>query len=97
MKVQELIKLINENELYSLSDAEDLIYDAAEIVEHAIELDQHRWYSVATDVYKCDDGYVGVCGVFQSFSESQTHEDIDFLCEAEEYEEVLTVTYKPKT
>lgn len=95
MKVQELINLISENKLYSLCDAEDLIDDNATKVDSGIDLDEHRWFSIAADVYKCDDGYVGVYGVFQNFSEMQTYEDIDILCEAEEFEEITKVSYRP--
>lgn len=95
MKVQELINLISENKLYSLCDAEDLIGDKATKVDSGIDLDSHRWFSIAADVYKCDDGYVGVYGVFQNFSEMQTYEDINILCEAEEFEAITRVSYLP--
>ena len=42
------------------------------------------------------DGFVGVWGAYQSFLEMQTWEDLDVICEACEYEEYTTVSYKPK-
>lgn len=93
MTVQELINLITENRFYSLLEVEDAI-DCKKVAS-GLELDKHRWYSKATDVYKCDDGFVGVKGVYQSFSDMQDWRDIDVLCEAEEYKEVQTVTYEP--
>lgn len=97
MKVQELIDLLDSNyPLYSLWDAKDVIGKNAKKVASGLELDEHRWYSVATDVYVCDDGYVGVRGAYQSFSEQQMWSDIDVTCTAEEYEAIQTITYKPK-
>lgn len=97
MKVQELIDLIiSEYPIYSVWDAEEIIGKKAEKVASGLELDEHRWYSIATDVYKCDDGFVGVRGAYQSFSELQGWPDIDVPCFAEEYEAVQTITYQPK-
>ena len=101
MKVQEVIDLINErDDLYSLYDAEYTInpYGSTRCkkVADGLELDEHRWYSIATDVYECEDGFVGVTGAYQSFSESQTWEDIGVQCGAEEYKSVQTTTYVPK-
>ena len=53
------------------------------MVEKGLNLDQHRWYSIATNIYKCSDGYVKVTGAYQSFSEAQTWEDINVFSEAE--------------
>ncbi len=94
MTVQELIDLISENNYYSLWEVEDDI--PCKKVDSGLNLDEHRWYSCATDVYVCDDGYVGVTGPYQSFSETQTWKDINVLCTAEEYKVVLKRTYKPK-
>lgn len=100
MKVQELIDLIiSEYPIYSMWDAEEIIGKKAEKVASGLDLDEHRWYSIysiATDVYKCDDGFVGIRGAYQSFSEQQGWSDIDVTCFAEEYEAVQTITYKPK-
>lgn len=98
MKVQELIDAVNNSEesIYSLWQLEDVIPDLPECVAEGLELDEHRWYSVAVNVYKCEDGFVGVWGTYQSFSEMQGWSDIDILCEAEEYKQVPSVTYVPK-
>ena len=63
--------------------------------ESCLNLDEHRWYSIATDVYECEDGLVGVTGAFQSFSESQTWEDIGVMCGAEQYKVITSITYVP--
>lgn len=96
MKVQELINLINEEPLYSLWDADDVIGKNAKMVASHLDLDEHRWYNMAVNVYECEDGFVGVFGVYQSFSERQTWEDINVVCEASRYKEVKTVTYMPE-
>lgn len=96
MKVQEAINKINNSEepLYSIFTAEELI-DGEEVVEHQ-DLDEHRWYSIATRVYKLEDGYLGVRGAYQSFSEMQMWSDIDVLCKAFEMEPVPSVKYVKK-
>lgn len=96
MKVQEIIDLVNKEPLYSLWDAEDVIGGKAKQVASGLKLDEHRWYSTAVDVYQCDDGFVGVWGAYQSFSEMQTWQDIDIVCEASKYKEVQSVTYEPE-
>jgi len=96
MKAQDLINLINENPLYSLWDADDVIDKKAKKVASHLELDEHRWYSTAVNVYECEDGFVGIFGVYQSFSESQMLDDINVVCEASRYKEVKTVTYIPE-
>ena len=96
MKVQELINLINEKPLYSLWDADDVIGKNAKMVASHLDLDEYRWYSMAVNVYECEDGFVGVFGVYQSLSESQTWKDINVVCEASRYKEVKTVTYIPE-
>lgn len=96
MKVQEAIDLINNSEesLYSIFDAEELI-DGKEVVEHQ-DLDEHRWYSTAIRVYEMEDGYLGIWGAYQSFSEMQGWSDIDVLCEAFEMEAVPSIAYVKK-
>lgn len=53
-------------------------------------------YAKATDVYSCDDGYVGVTGSVEKFDECAMWEDFFKACFAEEYEVVRTFTYVPK-
>lgn len=98
MKKKELIDLINNNEdcLYSIFDAEDIIQKEVKCVASELELDRHRWYSICVNVYACEDGYVGIRGVNQLYSDTMIFSDCDVICEAEEYEEVTTITYKAK-
>ena len=100
MKVQELIDYVNSNGFYSLYEFEDSLTDRQfkelKIVSENINIDRHRWYEVSTTIYKVEDGYVGVRGVTHLYSEDMTYSDCDYLCEASEYEEVQTVSYREK-
>ena len=93
MKVQEAIDIIEESCLYALWMVN--LKDCKRVAE-GLNLDEHRWYSIATNVYECEDGFVGVRRVYQSFSEMQDWEDIGVLCTAEEYVATPSITYKPK-
>jgi hypothetical protein len=97
MKVQDLIELINNSEdLYCLEDAEDIIPNDINCVASELDVDKHRWFSTAVDVYACEDGYVGVCGVNTIYSEYMSPRDCNYPCEAFEYESVQIISYKPK-
>lgn len=98
MKVEEAIDKIEKSFIYSLHSVADYFgpLKGCKCVAEGLNLDEHRWYSIATNVYECEDGFVGVTGAYQSFSESQSWEDIDVVCTAEEYITVPTITYKPK-
>ena len=100
MKVQELINYVDERNLYSLWDFEESLTDEKfnelKKVAKGLEIDKHRWYEVSTTVYKVEDGYVGVRGVTHLYSEGMSYSDCDYLCEASEYEEVQTISYRVK-
>lgn len=97
MTTGQLIELINESLLYSLYDARKILSKhKIPQVAHELGADRHRWYEVATDVYKCEDGFVGITGVSCLYSENIMYMDCDTPCTAEEYEEVVEVTYKKK-
>ena len=98
MKVKELLDLISNSEetFYSLDDFEDFIDNKCEKVASHLDLDEHRWYSCATDVYKCEDGYVGVYAGYQLFTEQMYWADVDPCVDVEEYEAFTTVAYRPK-
>ena len=85
-QAEQFAEAINSKHLYSLYDANEeaqqMCYEA-ERIERGLNIDQHRWYSKATDVYKLKDGYVKVEGAYQSFSEAQDWTDINVICEAE--------------
>lgn len=99
MKVQELIGFINEAAFSSLWEADDEIqakFGKQVKVAIGLNFDEYRWYSMTTDVYQCEDGYVGVTGCSQLKSEMMSWSDAYAITRAEEYEAVQTVTYKRK-
>lgn len=97
MKTQELINLINDHEgLYSLLEAENIIPTDIELVAEGLESDARRWFETATDIYKCEDGFVGINGVKRIYSEMMSSSDCDITCTALEYQAVPSITYKPK-
>ena len=97
MKVEEFIKLINEGEFWSLAEVDDSgLGEGFERIQSGNDLDEHRWYSTAEDIYKLEDGYVGVWGLFQIFSELGYSEDYDIKCEAYEVEPVPSIKYIKK-
>lgn len=84
MTCSEFEVTINDVAPYSLWEVTDIAkVNGVELVEKGLNLDQHRWYSIATNIYKCSDGYVKVTGAYQSLSEAQTWEDINVFSEAE--------------
>lgn len=98
MTVQEVINLINnKDDIYSIYMAED--YIKGKVVAEHQDLDEHRWYSIATRVFEVEDGFVGVRGPYQSFSEMQDWSDIAVDCggvEAFEVKPIPSVYYKRK-
>ena len=100
MKVQELIDYVNSNGFYSLYEFEDSLTDRQlelKTVSEDIDVDRHRWYEISTTVYKVEDGYVGIRGISQIYSEYMSDKDCNYLCKASEYEEVQTISYRKKT
>ena len=97
MKVKELIECVNnyENPFIALYDVEDAVDGKTKRVA-TINVDKHRHYSIATDVYQCEDGFVGVTGLHEMFNECSVPSDFDINCEASEYEEVQVISYQPK-
>lgn len=83
MTCSEFEVTINDVAPYSLWEVTDIAeVNGVELVEKGLNLDQHRWYSIATNIYKCSDGFVKVTGAFQSFSEMQGWSDIDVHSDA---------------
>lgn len=97
MKKQELIDLISysEESYYSLFDADLEIPSDVVKVASEIKQEKYRWFTTAVNVYKCEDGYVGVCGVQMVLSDYMSAEDCGYPCEAREYKESTTITYIP--
>lgn len=64
MKVAEVIEKANNAKYRSLFDFEEDF--SLEIVASGLYVDKRRWYETSTEVYKCEDGFVGVTGISQN-------------------------------
>lgn len=96
MKVQEAIKRIEEGGFYSVWEASEELDKDAKLVAPNLDADRHRWYTVSTDVYKLEDGYIGITGVSSINFEQMTYSDCDVKTTVEEFEEFTTVSYRCK-
>lgn len=94
MKVAEVIEKVNSKEYWSLYSFEE-DFDL-EVVASGLYVDKHRWYEISTSVYKCEDGFVGVNGVTQTYSEMMIFKDCFCECHAEEFVPKQVTTYVPK-
>jgi len=106
MQVKEFIdkakRLIRKNNIYSIGQFNDefkieYLIDDIKIVSSAQEVERHRWYSVATDVYMLEDGFVGIKGIYQLFSEQMSYSDTDYIPDVILYEAFPTIAYRRKT
>lgn len=95
MTVKEFIQAIEDGNFCSLGDIKSIEGDFECVSEHQ-DLNQHYWYSTAVDVYKLEDGFVGVWGLFQIFSETSIASDFGITCKAFEMEAVPSITYREK-
>lgn len=97
MTVKEAIKKINSEKCYSIWDAEECLEGDYKLVDRDLEPERHRWHETSVNVYKLDDGYIGIWGLSNIYSELSTAEDFEIQCEADEYEEVQIISYQPKS
>lgn len=96
MKVQEAIEKINGEGFYSVFEAEEVLDRDAKLVKSNLGIDEHRWYTISTNVYQLEDGYIGITGVTSLKSEAMMFSDCDVITQAEEYEEFTTISYRRK-
>ena len=92
----ELINRVNEAHLLSVH-IDDEIDTGDAVFLGSVDPDEHRWYTIATHVYKVADGFVGIRGIARLKSESSDYSDICTESVAFEMEEVPSVTYKRKS
>ena len=78
----DVIKIIEQGNFRCLWEAENELPEDVKMVVEAQKINNHRWYSTAQMIVKCADGYVGISGAYQSFSEMQTWSDINIICTA---------------
>lgn len=95
MTVKEAVKKINNGKFFSLWESVEEVLDDIEPIVKELNLDHHRWYTVATNVYKLDDGFIGITGVIDLRGDMD-FSDCSYETIAEEYEEFTTISYRPK-
>lgn len=97
MKKQELIDFVNTRKFYWLPDfeiSEELNENVCRLLVSTQDYIFEDWYCIATNVYKCEDGFVGVTGIDNlSAGTCEPAEEFDVVCHAEEYSEVPSVKY----
>lgn len=96
MKKEEIIKLVQEYNPRSLWDLGDIQGLEELVVAREICVDKHRWYETSINVYKCDDGLLGVGLPSNVYSESNSYEDLEVEPSFCEMVEEQTITYKIK-
>jgi hypothetical protein len=95
MKVKELVEKVNSTKYWSLYSLEKDFEFNLKIVAHGLYVDKQRWYETSTTVYECEDGFVGVSGISQMYSDYMDYDDCECECFAEEFEQKQVITYVP--
>ena len=92
MKVAEVIEKVKSKNYWSIYDFEEELTDI-EPVERDLHIDRARWFETSSVVYKCEDGFVMVSGVTQTYSEMMDWSDCMCDCTAEECFPVQSIRY----
>ena len=96
MKVKELIDKVNSTtNCYSIHHAEDFIKKINKVASD-IYVEKHKWYNISTNIYRLEDGFVGITRPSMLKSKSIIWSDCDYTCIVEEYESVYKLIYQPK-
>jgi hypothetical protein len=94
MKVKEVIEKVNTNEYWSIYEFEEEFN--LEVVDTCVGgIGYHLKYEEMTNVYKCDDGFVGVSGAVHLYDDNMEFSDCNHKCTAEEYKQILAPRYVP--
>ena len=91
MKVEEVLLKVNTDKYWSLWDFEDN-FDL-KCVATDLFVDRRSHYEISTNVYMCDNGYVGITGIVRCYCDTDSPVDFNNPCFAEEYVSVNTVSY----
>lgn len=93
---KELVDKINAASIYTPHAVDDMdgMDDVTEIT--TMDLDDYRWYTIGTIVFKVGDEFLGVRGPVSLKSENMGWDDVGVYCEAFEMEPVPSVTYRRK-
>jgi len=93
---KELVDQINAAEINAPHNVDEAIDMAGVSKVATIDLDEHRWYTTGTVIYRVGSEFFGVNGPVSLKSEDMSYSDIGMTCEAFEMEEVPSVTYRAK-
>jgi len=63
-------------------------------VTGGLNINKHRWYETSIDVYKINDGFIGVNSVTDCFSEQSSIEDMFWTLDFFEMQEIMKPTYE---
>ena len=98
MKVKDVIDAVTNKPFYSLYDVDEYfidnygeclheVYNTDKSIEYLqdVEINDEAYFVAATILYQCDDGVVGVHGVYWVPFDGVQYEDIGELCTAREY------------
>jgi len=109
MKVKDLIDIVTNNAFYSIWDVDEYLHDNHnewlqpvskdnKSIEYLQEVDinDEAYYVAATVLYKCDDGVVGIHGVYWVPDDNIEYIDLEELCTAKEYVLENKLVYVPK-
>lgn len=71
MKVEEAIKLINdEKQCYSIHEAESLLNEYT-IYRSNVAVTKYNWYEVSSSYYQLEDGILGIRGVSKVYDDDE--------------------------
>ena len=109
MKVKDIIDTVTNNAFYSISEVDEYcsshfgewLYPLSRddpSVEYLqeVDLDDESYCITATILYKCDDGVVGIHGLYFHYEYELEDRDFDKLCTAKEYVLESKQIYVPK-
>lgn len=94
MRVAEVIEKVSSENIWSFWEFEDSC--KLKKVAKDLDVERCRWFELSTNVYECEDGFVGVTGVAEVFSEMMDYSDCDCPCTAVEYVVENRPFYVPK-
>ena len=109
MKVKDVIDAVTNNSFYSISEVDEYCEshfgewlrplsrdDPSVEYLQEVDLNDEGYYLTATILYKCDDGVVGVHGLYFHYEYELEDKDFEELCTAKEYILVDKPIYVPK-
>lgn len=88
MTIKECIELINTTPLLSLSMADNIIQTHIPRTSRKMTIIKSAKYVILSDVYECEDGFIGFIGTFRGCVDGMTSDDASKKCRIKEYNTV---------